>query len=490
MDIANASPALYNEDLAPVKERRWGAFSIFNVWTSDVHSLWGYYLAASLFLLCGSFLNFIIAIGLGSLVIFFLMNLVGYAGVKTGVPYPVLARASFGIWGANVPALVRAVVACFWYGAQTAAASGAIVALLTRSEGMMAFHQSSHFLGHSTLEVICFVIIWALQLLIIQRGMETVRKFQDWAGPAVWIMMLILAIYLSIKAGSLSFGSEIPQDVLLEKTKDAGVPGEPGSVAALFAVAATWITYFAALYLNFCDFSRYAPDAATVRKGNLWGLPVNLILFCLVAGVTTTAAFTVYGEVLLHPDQISAKFDSWFLALLAALTFAVATLGINVVANFVSPAFDFANVFPKQISFKRGGYIAAGIALVLYPWAPWQTGAAQFVNFIGATMGPVFGIMMVDYYLIRKGALDVSALYQENGEFRFQNGWHVKAFVAFFVGMIFSSILPTFTTILPSWWGVYGWFFGVAIAGAVYYALRFNATPAGAPSRTPPAPTA
>jgi nucleobase:cation symporter-1, NCS1 family len=475
MQPTNHSPSLYNEDLAPATERRWGAFSIFNVWTSDVHSLWGYYLAASLFLLCGSFLNFVLAIGIGSLVIFFLMSLVGNAGVRTGVPYPVLARASFGTFGANVPALVRAVVACFWYGAQTSAASGAIVALLTRSDALLSFHQSSHMLGHSTLEVICFVIIWALQLLIIQRGMETVRRFQDWAGPAVWIMMLLLSIYLVVKSGTFSFGSEIPKDVLLKETADAGVPGEPGSFGALAAVAATWITYFAALYLNFCDFSRYAKNETELRKGNLWGLPINLLAFCLVAGITTTAAYTVYGEVLLHPDQISAKFDNWFLALLAALTFAVATLGINVVANFVSPAFDFANVFPKKINFKKGGYIAAGIALVLYPWAPWQTGAAQFVNFIGATMGPVFGIMMVDYYLIRQGVIDVNALYQENGEFQFQNGWHVKAFIAFFVGMTFSSILPTFTTILPSWWGVYGWFFGVAIAGAIYYALRIGA---------------
>jgi nucleobase:cation symporter-1, NCS1 family len=472
MKVTNPSPALYNADLAPATERKWGVFSIFNVWTSDVHSLWGYYLAASLFLLCGNFLNFILAIGIGSLVIFFLMNLVGYAGVKTGVPYPVLARSSFGIWGANVPALVRAIVACFWYGAQTAAASGAIVALLTRSDAILAFHQSNHMLGHSTLEVICFVIIWALQLLIIQHGMETVRRFQDWAGPAVWVMMLILAIYLLIKSGTFSFGSEIPRDVLIEKTKDAGIPGEPGSFASLAAVAATWITYFAALYLNFCDFSRYAKDKETVRWGNIWGLPINLILFSLVAGVTTTAAFTVYGEVLLHPDQISAKFDSWFLALLAALTFAVATLGINVVANFVSPAFDFSNVFPRQIDFKKGGYIAALIALVLYPFAPWEGNAASFVGVIGATMGPIFGVMMVDYYLIRKGVLDVNALYQENGEFRFQNGWNVNAFIAAGIGALFSSILPNFTSILPSWWGVYGWFFGVAIAGAVYYGLR------------------
>src|SRR5438046_7999883 len=142
MSTLNPSPALYNEDLAPAKVRNWGAFSIFNVWTSDVHSLWGYYLAASLFLLCGSFVNFVVAIGLGSLVIFFLMNLVGYAGVRTGVPYPVLARASFGVWGANLPALVRAVVACFWYGAQAAAASGAIVALLTRPHASMEFRKS------------------------------------------------------------------------------------------------------------------------------------------------------------------------------------------------------------------------------------------------------------------------------------------------------------------------------------------------------------
>jgi NCS1 family nucleobase:cation symporter-1 len=149
-----------------------------------------------------------------------------------------------------------------------------------------------------------------------------------------------------------------------------------------------------------------------------------------------------------------------------------------VVANFVSPAFDFANVFPKHISFKRGGYIAALIALVLYPWAPWQTGAAHFVNFIGATMGPVFGIMMVDYYLIRKGQLDVAALYREDGEFRFQNGWHINALIAFAVGALFSSVLPTFTTILPAWWGTYGWFFGVAIGGGAYYLLRMARGPA------------
>jgi NCS1 family nucleobase:cation symporter-1 len=301
--------------------------------------------------------------------------------------------------------------------------------------------------------------------------METVRRFQDWAGPAVWVMMLILAVGLFIKAGGFSFDHGIPQDVLLAKTKDAGVTGAPGSAAALMAVGATWITYFAALYLNFCDFSRYAPDKDTVRKGNLWGLPINLVLFSLVAGITTIAAYKVYGEVLIHPEQISAKFDSWFLAMLAALTFAVATLGINVVANFVSPAFDFSNVFPRVIDFKKGGYIAAVIALILYPFAPWEGNAATFVGGIGATMGPLFGIIMVDYYLIARGEVDVEALYDENGRYRYQGGWNVSALIATAIGALFSSILPNFTTLLPSWWGVYGWFFGVAIGGVAYWLL-------------------
>ena len=468
------SPGLTNDDLAPTNpaQRTWGAFSIFNVWTSDVHSLWGYYLAASLFLLCGSFVNFLIAIGIGSLVIYLLMTLVGLAGARTGVPYPVLARASFGVWGANLPAMVRAIVACFWYGAQTAAASGAIVALLTRWPEMAQFHKDVHFLGHSALEFICYVVVWALQLMIIQHGMETVRRFQDWAGPGVWLAMLVLSIGLVIKAGGFSFESGIPMDVLLAKTKDAGVPGTPGSFTSLAAVAAVWITYFAALYLNFCDFTRYAKDERTVKVGNLWGLPVNLLLFSLVAGVTTIAAFKVYGEVLIHPDQISAKFDSWVLAAIAALTFAVATLGINVVANFVSPAFDISNVFPKHVSFKTGGYIAAVIALVLYPFAPWEGSAAGFVGAIGSTMGPIFGVMMVDYYLIARGRVDVDALYREDGAYRYQGGWHVKALVAAGLGILFSTLLPTFTHLLPEWWGVYGWFFGVAIGGASYWGLR------------------
>jgi NCS1 family nucleobase:cation symporter-1 len=471
---AGYSPNLYNEDLAPVTDRTWGAFSIFNVWTSDVHSLFGYFLAASLFLVAGNTWKFLIGIGIGSIVIYFLMNLIGYAGVRTGVPYPVLARASFGTFGANLPAIVRGIVATFWYGAQTSAAAGAIVAFLIRYEGPKEFNDTTTFLDHTGLEVICYLAVWAAQLLIISRGMETVRKFQDFAGPAVWVMMFFLAIYLAVKAGTISLSFDMPAAQLDALAKEAtGLDVTPGSFAAIMAIAATWITYFSALYLNYCDFSRFAKDDETIRKGGIWGLPVNLILFSIVAALTTASAFKVYGEVLLHPEEISAKFDSFLLVLLAAVTFAVATLGINVVANFVSPAFDFANVAPQYISFRIGGYITAAIALVLYPFHPWDN-APAFVNALGGTMGPIFGVMIVDYYLIVKQKVDVPDLYRVNGRYRYENGWNLRAIAAALIGAVFSSALPTWG---PSFWselGPYGWFIGVIVGGGIYYALSYS----------------
>ncbi|TQE26202.1 nitrate reductase [Streptomyces ipomoeae] len=485
------SPRLYNADLAPATERKWGAFSIFNVWTSDVHSLYGYFLAASLFLVAGNTFKFLIGIGVGSLVIYWLMTLIGKAGVRTGVPYPVLSRASFGTFGANVPALVRAVVATFWYGAQTSAAAGAVVAFLVRYDGPKHLHETTRLFDHSGLEVLCYLGVWAAQLLIISKGMETVRRFQDFAGPAVWLMMLILAIALSVKAGALSFSVDMPSGDLAALAKSTtGLDVSPGSFAAIAAIAATWVTYFAALFLNFGDFARFTPDEKTLKKGNIWGLPVNLILFSLVAAVTTAAASKVYGEVILEPAAISAKFDSAFLVLLAALTFAVATLGINVVANFVSPAFDFANVAPKYVTFRRGGLIAAVIALLLYPLHPWDN-APSFVNAIGSTMGPLFGVIVVDYYLIRKAQLNVPALYQEHGEFRFQGGWNIRAFAAAAVGSVFSSVLPVYG---PSGYGAklgpYSWFIGVAVAGVLYFALSGGRSPLTAKAAATEAPEA
>jgi NCS1 family nucleobase:cation symporter-1 len=479
-DGTSYSSRLYNADLAPSGARNWGAFSIFNVWTSDVHSLFGYFLAASLFLVAGNGIKFLVGIALGSLVIFGLMTLIGNAGTKTGVPFP--ARASFGTFGANLPALVRAIVATFWYGAQTSAAASAIVAFLTRYSGPRHLNET-HLLGHTGLEVICYVAVWAAQLLVISKGMNTVRRFQDFAGPAVWLMMLLLAIILSVKAGGVSLSVDISAANLATMAKSAtGLSVTPGSVGAIAAVAATWVTYFAALFLNFCDFSRFTPNTRVLRRGNLFGLPVNLIVFSVVAALTTSAASRVYGQVILEPAAIAAKFGNVYLLLLAALTFTVATLGINVVANFVSPAFDFANLAPRVIDFKRGGLITAAIALLLYPLHPWDN-APGFVNGIGSTMGPIFGVLVVDYYLIRKTIIDVPALYREDGEFRFQRGWNIRALVAGGVGAIFSSILPSFGPAgYAATLGPYTWFIGVIVSGVLYFALCAARSPLAARS--------
>jgi NCS1 family nucleobase:cation symporter-1 len=294
-------------------------------------------------------------------------------------------------------------------------------------------------------------------------------------------MMLVLAIALSVKAGALSFSVDMPAGDLADLAKSStGLSVSPGSFAAIAAIAATWVTYFAALFLNFGDFARFSPDERTVRKGNVYGLPVNLILFSLVAALTTAAASKVYGQVILEPAVLSAKFGSVWLVLLAALTFAVATLGINVVANFVSPAFDFANVAPKYVDFRRGGLIAAVVALLLYPLHPWDN-APSFVNAIGSTMGPIFGVIVVDYYLIRKAQLNVPGLYRETGEFRFQGGWNIRAFVAAAIGAVFSSILPVYGPAgYGSTLGPYSWFIGVIVSGLLYLAASGAKSPLAA----------
>ena len=372
-----------------------------------------------------------LAIGIGSLVIFFLMSLVGYAGVKTGVPYPVLARASFGVWGANLPALVRAVVACFWYGAQTAAASGAIVALLTRTDALMEFHKSTHFLGHSGLEVICYVVVWALQLLIIQNGMETVRKFQDWAGPAVWVAMLVLAIGLCVKAGGFSFDHAIPQAVLLEKTKDAGVGGEPGSFWALMAVGATWVTYFAALYLNFCDFSRYAQEQGGGDKGNVWGLPVNLL--AVLAGRRRDDDRRLQG---LRRGDAAPGADLGQVRQLAAGRARRADLRGGHARHQRRGQFRLARPSTSPTcSRARSISRRAATSPPPSPSCSIRSRRGKAMRRASSTpsartMGPLLGIILVDYYLIAKGNINVEALYHENGEYRYEGGWNVNALVA------------------------------------------------------------
>lgn len=354
---------------------------------SDIHSLGGYTFAAGLFALGLGAWQVFLALVAGIVIVFVLMNFSGYAGQKTGVPYPVLARISFGTFGANLPALLRALVAIAWYGIQTWLASRAVIIIALKIWPELQGLTENNFLGESTLGWLAFLLMWSLQLLLLRNGMETVRRFQDWAGPAVWAVMGLLVVYILINAG-WNVSLDLP-----------GGNAEWGVTHAFFAAVALTVTYFSTLMLNFCDFSRFAPSRKAVRTANLWGLPVNFIAFSVVSVVVTAGTFKVYGEYIYDPVEIVGRIDSIWALLLGAVTFAVATLGINVVANFVSPAYDLANVWPARIDFRRGGLISAMIALVITPWNLFNSPVVinLFLGGLGALLGPLFGIIMVDY---------------------------------------------------------------------------------------------
>ena len=248
-----ASPRLYNDDLRPAEQRNWGTYSLFAMWMSDIHSIGGYTFAAGLFALgIGGFQVFG-ALVVGIILVFFLMSLSGYAGQKTGVPYPVLARISFGVFGANLPALIRAIVAIAWYGIQTWLASRAVIIIALRIWPDLASLTTNNFLGESTLGWLAFLLMWSLQLLLLRNGMETIRKFQEWAGPAVWVVMLLLTLYILNRADwNISF--DLP-----------GGEAKWGVGHAFLAAIALTVTYFSTLMLNFCDFSRFATSRKAVR---------------------------------------------------------------------------------------------------------------------------------------------------------------------------------------------------------------------------------
>ena len=460
----NVDAHLINDDLAPAKERNWSFFSLFAMWMSDIHSIGGYTFAAGLFTLGLGAAHVFAGLSVGIVIVFFIMNLVGFAGQKTGLCYPVLARISFGTIGSNVPALTRGFVAICWYGIQTWLASRAVIVLAADIWPHITDYGRQRFLGESLLGWAAFLLMWALQLLLLRNGMETIRKFQDFAGPAVWIVMLILTIYVLKEAGwhiSLSMPSK---------------PAEWGPVHAFLAAISLTVTYFATLLLNFCDFSRFSPSRKAVWMANLWGLPVNFIAFSVVSVLVTAGSKQIYGEYIYDPVELVGKIDSPVASILGALTFTVATLGINVVANFVSPAYDLANAWPSKITFVRGGIISAVIALLITPWNLYNNPIIVniFLAALGAVLGPLFGIIIADYYLLRKQKVQVSELFKANGMHSFKNGWNMRAVITFVV----TSIPSIIVAVVPLSWckflSPFSWFIGAVLSFIVHYYVSRN----------------
>jgi len=446
------------------EEKTWGWFSIFNIWANDVQSLFGYSLVASLFISfgVGGWTAFAALIAAG-LFVMWMVNLSGAAGEKYGIPYPVFARASLGTNGAKLPAILRAIVATFWYGAQVYFASTA-VALLIRS--VTGISGGAEMLGMTGVDWVAFLIVWGFHILIFWRGMGWVEKFLNFAGPFVYIVMIGLVIVLWQRSDGQLFSATATIFANPEGTFATEMKG-------FVAIFGTMVAYFAAVMINFSDFSRYSKSNAEMKKGNLAGLPLNMILFSALALLTTAGAAVVFGEQIINPTEIVERTDSVLLGVIAAITFFAATVGINLVANFIPAVNGIANLSPKTISFRMAGLITSGCALVIGGfWTAYISnfGIFPFVNTLGAILAPIFGIMIVDYYLHRNQVLNLDDLYNmESGTYHYQNGWNAVAVKAFGGAAIFSVL-----TVWVPWFEFlsgYNWVIGALLGGIVYHLL-------------------
>lgn len=459
-------PALTNEDLAPLKQQTWGQYNIFAFWMSDVHSVGGYITAGSLFALGLSSWQVLVALLVGIVIVQFFCNLVAKPSQVTGTPYPVICRASFGVKGANIPAIIRGLIAVAWYGIQTYLASAAFMVMALHLLPNLAPYAdvAQHgFAGLSTLGWVAFMVMWVLQAFVFWHGMEAIRKFIDWAGPGVYVVMAILCGWLVWKAGWKNI------DLNLGGIKFEGWDALPVMLSAIALV----VSYFSGPMLNFGDFSRYGKSFDAVKKGNFWGLPVNFVFFSLLTVITTAATLPVFGELITDPVHTVGKIDSTTAVVLGALTFMIATIGINIVANFVSPAFDFSNVAPQHISWRAGGMIAAVGSIFITPWNLYNNPEVihYTLDILGSFIGPLFGILIADFYLVRRQQVVVDDLYtmKPSGSYWYSNGYNMRAVAT----MVPSALIPILCVLVPAWRGAanYAWFIGMGLGFVIYAVL-------------------
>ncbi|MDC0216336.1 NCS1 family nucleobase:cation symporter-1 [Candidatus Pelagibacter sp.] len=476
------SRKLYNSDLAPTPsgKKNWGWFEIFNVWANDVQSLFGYTLAASLFLASG--LNgwaVFLALILAGFFIMWLVNLSGKPSVKHGIPYPVFARVSMGVFGANFPAMARGLVAMFWYGAQTYAASTAVALLIT---GITGIEGEIMLLGMTGVMWVSFIFVSAFQVYLFWQGIDLVKKFLNFAGPAVYVVMVILMIVIWAKAGG-GLLSEVGE-IFSGGERTGGFEGL-GSFGAFLAVFSIMVGYFAAVVINFGDFARFVKNEDEMKKGNLWGLVGNVIFFSFITLMITGGTIAIFGEYVANPTDMVAKVDNVLLTIIAAFAFFAATVGINMVANFIPPAYDLSNLMPDKINFRIGGLITAGFGFViggLWVAVITQMGLFPFVNTLGAILAPVFGIMIVDYYIIKKEKIDVDALFSDSasGKYHYNGGFNYKGMLAWIlsgyiaVGTVWPNILvlglDDFFANLGGGGG-YAWIIGASLGAVIHLVI-------------------
>lgn len=474
------NPRLTNADLLPAKQT-WTWYNIFAFWMSDVHSVGGYIFAGTLFALGLTSWQIFIVLVAGIWIVMVLANLIAKPSQMSGVPYPVISRMMFGVYGANIPAILRGIIAIVWYGIQTYLASVALAIILLKFFPSLAPLQEKSFLNLSYLGWLSFFIMWSAQTALFLAKMDAIKVFLDWAGPAVYVVMFLLMAWIVHRAGwdNIHFN-------LAERELSVGA-----TIVQMIVGMSLIVNYFAGPTLNFGDFSRYCRSMKEVKRGNFWGLPVNFTAFSIIAIITITGTPGAFGQMIEDPLEIVAHVDNITIALLLTFTFVTATVGINIVANFVSAANDISNIYPGKISWRKGGMIAAIISTIITPWNLFNSPEVihYTIDMLAGTIGPMYGIFLVDYYLIKKERINVHDLFSDdpNGEYWYRNGINpnaVKALVPASVIACLCVIIPGLD-VLQNMAGIgilktisnFSLLIAMVIGGWIYYRLAIRSNP-------------
>lgn len=477
---------LFSVDLAPVppKYRTWTTYNFAALWISMAHCIPTYMLAGGLIAVGMNWWQALLTIGLGNLIVLVPILLNSHPGAKYGIPFPVFARASFGTSGTNIAAVLRAIVACGWFGIQSYIGGEAIKAFLVvlwPAFGLLG-GDVNVLPGLNVPSAITFMVFWALNIWIIFKGMNAVRVFENWAAPLVLVVAVVLLAWVINRAGG--FGPMLDQPSKFTTLNEFW----PVFVPSLTAMIGFWAT----LSLNIPDFTRYGRGQREQILGQVLGLPTTMIFFSAMGVMTTSAALVLFPGTavsqlwdpvhlvlkILESGMIEGEALRFIVAFLALVSFGIATLSVNIAANVVSPANDFANLAPRHITFKIGGLITGVLGIVIMPWKLLASPDVYIFNWLvgySALLGPIAGIMIVDYWIIRRTHLDVADLYRPLGRYR---GTNPAAVLALILGV--APCVPGFLMdvklvegLSPNWSALfkYAWFISFLVASASYMLL-------------------
>jgi nucleobase:cation symporter-1, NCS1 family len=458
---------LINADLAPTTaaHRTWGTYNYIALWFSMSMEITTYQLASSLIAKGMDWKQAVGTVLLGNLIVLIPMLLNAHAGAKYGIPFPVFIRAPFGVRGANVPAILRALVACGWFGIQTWIGGTAIHSMLLVVWPSVASVEWALWA--------CFLGFWLLNMAVVWRGVESIRFLQGFGAPFMFIMAAALLIWVRIKAGS--FGSMLSTPSKFHSWHEF--------LPVFFPTLTGMVGYWATLALNIPDFTRYSKSQGAQIVGQGFGLPVAMTLYTFVGIACTSASVVLFGEPIWNPITLIGRFHQPVIAFVALVAILVATLNVNIGANVVSPSNDFSNLYPRLISYRTGGMITGFLGLAMQPWKLLATPDAYIFGWLegySGLLGPVAGIMVCDYFFIRKTKLSLHSLYHREGIYHYTKGINPRAIAALVIGVVV-ALVGLFVPSLHFLYD-YSWFAGFFLAGFVYAALmRLSPVPIAEP---------